>query len=149
VTRFVAEVEPHEPMRGLEVPADVVATLGGGPRPRVVVTLDGLSWSTRMALMRGRHLIGFSNAHRAATGAAVGDKVEIDVVLDTAPDVVDEPEDLRRALDADASARAAFDRLTVSRRRQHVRVIESAKQPQTRARRIDTLVATLHQSAAD
>jgi hypothetical protein len=141
--RFRTQVEPNEPMRGLEVPPDVVRALDGGARPRVTVTLHGHTWSTRIAIMRGRHLIGLSNAHRSATGVAVGDEVEVDVELDTAPVVVEEPDDLVAALAAEPAARAAYERLTVSQRRQHVRTVESAKTPETRHRRIAALVETL------
>lgn len=41
--KFLAYVEPPEPMRGLEVPPAVVAALGGGKRPRVTITINGHS----------------------------------------------------------------------------------------------------------
>jgi uncharacterized protein YdeI (YjbR/CyaY-like superfamily) len=56
---------------------------------------------------------------------------------------VNVPEDFARALDADPAARAAYDRLTPSRKREHVRAIESAKKPETRTRRIEKALATL------
>lgn len=141
--QFTAIVEPHEKMRGLEVPPAVVEALGGGKRPRVVVTIAGHSWRTRIAIMRGRDLIGFSNADRAATGAEVGDEVVIDLELDTEPITFEEPEELSEALDADPAARAAFDALTLSQRRQHARVIEQAKGADTRRRRVEKLLAEL------
>ena len=52
--KFRARVEPPEPMRGLEVPPAVVAALGGGKRPRVTITINGHSWKSRVAIMRGR-----------------------------------------------------------------------------------------------
>ncbi|GAA1794135.1 YdeI/OmpD-associated family protein [Agromyces lapidis] len=141
--QFTAIVEPHEKMRGLEVPPEVVEALGGGKRPRVVVTIAGHSWRTRIAIMRGRDLIGFSNANRAATGAQVGDEVEIDLELDTEPIAFEEPEELSEALEADPAARAAFDALTLGRRRQHARVIDQAKAADTRVRRVEKLLAEL------
>lgn len=147
--RFRSEVEPNEPMKGLEVPVDVVEALGGGQRPRVTVTLNGHSWSTRIAKLRGRYLIGVSNAHRTAAGAAAGDRVDVEVELDTKPVTVTEPADVVRALDADRVARAAYDRLTISQRKQHIRVIESAKKAETHARRIDKLLATLREAEAE
>jgi hypothetical protein len=146
--RFRSEVEPPEPMKGLEVPADVMEALGGGKRPRVTVTLNGHSWSTRIVMLRGRFLIGLSNAHRTAAGAVVGDQVDVKVELDTEPVTVAEPADVVRALDADPLARATYDRLTISQRKQHIRVIESAKQPKTRARRIGKLLAALREAEA-
>ncbi|WP_345528970.1 YdeI/OmpD-associated family protein [Streptomyces showdoensis] len=40
-------------------------------------------------------------------------------------------------MDDDPLARAAYDDLTQSRKREHVRAVESAKEPETRRRRID------------
>jgi hypothetical protein len=141
--KFKARVEPPEPMKGLEVPPEVVAALGGGKRPPVTITINGHSWKSRIAIMRGRNLIGLSNANRQAAGIATGDEAEIDVELDAEPRVVTEPEDFARALDADPAARAAYDRLAYSHRREHVLAIENAKKPETRARRIEQAVATL------
>jgi uncharacterized protein YdeI (YjbR/CyaY-like superfamily) len=54
-----------------------------------------------------------------------------------------EPADFARALDADPVARAAYDRLAYSRKREQMRAIESAKKPETRRRRIEQAVAML------
>jgi len=141
--KFLACVEPPEPMRGLEVPPGIVEALGGGKRPRVTITINGHSWKSRVAIMRGRYLLGLSNANRQAAGIATGDEVEIDVEYDGEPPVVTEPEDFARALDADPVARAAYDRLAYSHRREHVLAIESAKKPVTRSRRIEKALAML------
>ncbi|HVX23638.1 MAG TPA: YdeI/OmpD-associated family protein [Acidimicrobiales bacterium] len=141
--RFRSRVEPPEPMRGLEVPPDVVEALGGGKRPRVTITVNGHSWTSRVAVMRGRHLLGLSNANRKAAGVATGDEVDVDLELDTDPRVIVEPPDFARALDADPVARAAYDRLADSHKREHLRAIESAKKPDTRARRIEKALAML------
>ncbi|MFD7559432.1 MULTISPECIES: YdeI/OmpD-associated family protein [unclassified Streptomyces] len=141
--KFRAHVEPPEPMRGLEVPPEVVAALGEGSRPPVTITIEGHSWRSRIALLRGRHLIGLSHANREAAGVEIGEEVEVEVELDTEPRVVVEPADFARALDEDPAARAAYDGLTYSRKREHVRAIESAKKPETRQRRIEKAVAAL------
>jgi Bacteriocin-protection, YdeI or OmpD-Associated/Domain of unknown function (DUF1905) len=130
-------------MRGLEIPPDVVEVLGVGKRPPITVTIHGHSWRTRVAIMRGRYLIGFSNANRRAAGAVTGDVVEVDVEIDVEPRTVVVPADFARALEADAVARAAFDNLTDGRKREQVRAIEGAKRPETRQRRIEKAVAEL------
>jgi hypothetical protein len=143
IMKFRADVEPTEPMRGLEVPEEVVDALGGGKRPPVSITINGHSWNSRIAIMRGRYLIGLSKANRQAAGVATGDEVEVEVELDVEPRIVVEPTDFAHALDADPSARATYDRLSYSHRREHVRAIESAKKPETRSRRIKAAVANL------
>ena len=47
--RFGSIVEPAEPMRGLSVPAEVVAALGAGKRPPVTITINGHSWKSKIA----------------------------------------------------------------------------------------------------
>ncbi len=93
--------------------------------------------------MRGRHLIGLSNANRRAAGITTGDEVEVRVQLDLDSRDVIEPADVTSALDAEPLARQTFDRLTESQKRQKIRVIETAKRPETRIRRICSMVAVL------
>jgi hypothetical protein len=130
-------------MRGLEVPPNVVEALGEGKRPRVVITINGHSWRSRVAIMRGRYLLGLSNANRQAAGVATGDEVEIELEFDSEPRAVIVPADFARALDANPVARAAYDRLPDGQKREHVRAIDSAKKPETRRRRIEKALATL------
>jgi hypothetical protein len=145
--KFRAYVEPPEPMRGLEIPPEAAEALGAGKRPAVTITINGHSWRSRVAIMRGRYLLGLSTANRQAAGVVTGDEVEVDVELDTEPRVLVEPADFARALDADPVARAAYDRLSPSRKRQHVLAIDRAKQPETRQRRIEAALATLRDQA--
>ncbi|WP_327350754.1 YdeI/OmpD-associated family protein [Streptomyces sp. NBC_01304] len=146
--KFRTHVEPPEPMHGLEVPPEVVEALGGGKRPPVTITVNGHTWKSRVAILRGRHLLGLSKANRQAAGVDTGDEVEVGLELDTEPRVVTEPEDFARALDADPAARAAYDRLPQGRKRQHVLAIDGAKKPETRLRRIETALATLRDEEA-
>jgi hypothetical protein len=92
---------------GLEVPQEVIEALGGGKRPTVTITINEHSWRRRVAIMRGRYLLGLSNANRQAAGVVTGDEVEVEVEFDPEPRVVAEPADPARALDADPLARAA------------------------------------------
>ena len=101
--KFRACVEPPEPMRGLEVPPEVVEALGGAKRPAVTITINGHAWKSRVAIMRGRYLLGLSNANRKAAGVVTCDEVEVEVEVDAEPRVLVEPPDFARALDADRS----------------------------------------------
>jgi len=127
---------------GVEIPADVVEQLGGGKRPAVEVTVNGFTYRTTVGVMGGRFLLPFSADKRAATGLGGGDALTVDIELDTAPRVVELPEDLSAALDG-AGVRAAFDALSPSRRKAHVTAVEGAKAAETRERRIAAVVAAL------
>ena len=140
--KFRAVVIPSGNATAIEVPAAVMAALGLEARPAIAISINGHGWRTRVAVKDGKRLVGISAAHRAAAGIAEGDRIEIELALDTAPRTVEEPADLRAALDA-ASARAAFEKLPFGLRVKHVRDIEDAKSPEVRARRIGKLVATL------
>lgn len=97
---------------GIEVPAGVVESLAAGKRPAVIVTVNGFEYRSTVAVMGGRHLIPFSSDKRAATGLAGGDAIDVRLVIDA---------------------------LAPSARKAHVTSVESAKAPQTRARRIESI----------
>jgi antitoxin component of MazEF toxin-antitoxin module len=141
--RFQATVIPSGNATGVEIPEDVMRALGPQGRPPVTITINGHTWRSRVAAMRGRKLLGISAAHRAAAGIAEGDRVEIDVELDAGPREVPEPSDLTNALNDSPGARASFDRLPFGLRQKHVAAIEDAKSAEVRQRRIDRLVAGL------
>jgi uncharacterized protein YdeI (YjbR/CyaY-like superfamily) len=141
--KFRALVIPSGNATAVEVPPEVMAALGPEARPPVAITINGVTWRSRIALMNGQKLIGISTAHREAAGIKEGETVELDAVLDTAPREVEEPEDLQRALDANPTARAAFAKLPFGLKAKHLRDIEAAKSDEVRARRIAKLVDTL------
>ncbi|WP_369375125.1 YdeI/OmpD-associated family protein [Streptomyces sp. cg36] len=141
--KFTAKVIPSGNALGVEVPQEVIDGLGQGKRPPVVVAVNGHSWRTRIAAMRGQILIGISAANREASGIEAGEEIEVEVALDDEPQVVEPPADLAEALDADPALRAAYDRMAFSLKRKQVGEIESAKSPETRQRRIDKMVESL------
>ena len=65
------------------------------------------------------------------------------LILDTAPREVEVPADLAAALAGDEPAWTAFERLSYTHRKEHVRFIEEAKREQTRRRRIDRTLESL------
>jgi hypothetical protein len=130
---------------GIEVPESAVEALGAGKRPPVVVTMNGYTYRNTVAVMGGTYMIGVSNEHRAASGLAAGDEVDVVLELDTAPRTVELPADFAAALDAEPAARATFDKLSNSNKGYHVSLIEGAKSDETRQRRIEKAVAALRE----
>jgi hypothetical protein len=128
---------------GIEVPDDVVAELGSGSRPPVMVTVGGHRYRTTVARMGGRFLVPLSAEHRAAAGVAAGDQVDVDIEPDTAPREVEVPADLTEALAGDETARAAFDGMSYTHRKEWVRWVEEAKKADTRATRLAKTVEAL------
>lgn len=128
---------------GIEVPADVVESLGGGKRPAVNVSVNGYEYRSTIAPMGGKFLISFSSDKRAATGLAGGDPIDVELSLDTEPRIVEPPADLAAALAASPAATTAWEALSPSAKKAHVTAVEGAKAADTRARRIDGIIAKL------
>ena len=128
---------------GVVVPADVVMDLGAGKKPPVRVTLNGYTYRSSIASMGGRYVIALSKEHRTNAGLAGGEQLEVELVVDDQPRVVEPPADLVAALAASPTARAAFEKLSYSNQKAHVTSIEGAKAAATRERRIAKVVADL------
>jgi hypothetical protein len=146
--RFDGELEAQ---RGggcsIEVPAEVIAALGGA-RVWVKGTLNGVVFSSNtMPLGAGRAALGVHKATRQAAGAAIGDRVTIELERDDAPRQLDVPPDLSRALAADDLALAVFERLSFTHKREYADYVSEAKRPETRARRIEETLKQLRQRA--
>ena len=128
---------------GIEVPADVVETLGGGKRPPVSVTVGGHTYRTTVAPMGGRYMIPLSAENRAASGLSAGDAVTVEIALDTTPREMKAPDDLAEALRASPEAEAFFASLSFSHKRSYVDWIVGAKKDETRQRRVAQAVELL------
>jgi hypothetical protein len=147
---FRAEVEQTgKTTTGIAVPPEVVDGLGGGKRPKVTVTINGKTYRSSVASMGGRFMVGVSAENRSLTGVSGGDVVDVDLELDSAPRVIEVPEDFAAALEVVPDAKAAFHRLSYSHQRQHVDAVTGAKQPETRRRRIDKAIDMLTMGGRD
>jgi hypothetical protein len=141
--KFKAELQlMGKTATGFVVPDNVVEKLAAGKRPPVVATVKRYSYRTTIAPMGGQFLLGVSAEHRAAAGLKAGDTVTVDVVVDAAPREVEVPKYIADAF-TQAGVRAAFDKLSYTHRKEHVRAIEEAKADATRQRRIDKAIAML------
>jgi hypothetical protein len=126
---------------GLQVPDEVVAALGAGKRPPVVVRLGSYSYRTTVAPMGGAFWIPLAAEHRDAAGVRAGEEVDVAIEHDPAPRGVTLPDDLAAAFDD--ALRATFDGLAPSHRKEWVRWVEEAKKPETRAARVQKTVESV------
>ncbi|GLQ53998.1 YdeI/OmpD-associated family protein [Devosia nitrariae] len=129
---------------GIVIPAEVVEALGWGKRPKVTVTLNGTyTYRNTVAVMGGEYMVGVSAEHREKSGLKGGDRISVELALDTAPRTVVVPAELAAALAGDEAAKSAFEKLSYSRQRQHVLAVEGAKAAETKARRVEKIIETL------
>ena len=130
---------------GIEVPPEVVESLGSGKKPPVRVTLGGHTYRSTVAARGDRFLIGVSAENREKARVAAGDDVGVEVELDTEPREVTVPADLAAALADDPHARQFFEGLTYSQKQWYVLPIEQAKTAETRERRIAKALGMLQE----
>jgi Bacteriocin-protection, YdeI or OmpD-Associated/Domain of unknown function (DUF1905) len=135
--QFTALLQPRGPAAAVVLDDAQVAAVGEGARRfPVVATVNGYTWRTSVARMGGEFLLGLSKEVRQGAGVEAGDEVEVAIELDTAPREVEVPEALAAALAADPQAKASFDRLAFSHRKEYARWVGEAKQEETRQRRV-------------
>jgi hypothetical protein len=93
----------------------------------------------------GRHRLFLNGDMRRRAGVEVDDRVRLAVSLDTQPRKVPMPKELAAALRRNREARAAFEALTPSRRKEILVYLNWLKRPQTLKRNVDKIVARLLQ----
>ena len=138
-------LEPRGPAAAIVLTDDQVATLGGGKRAAVRVSIADRTARLRLAVMGGENLIGLSKAARAELAVETGDEVTVTIELDETPREVDVPADLAAALAADPAAAAAFEGLAFSHRKEYAVWVADAKREETRLRRVAQAIDRLRE----
>ena len=124
------------------VPEDVADAAGVKYNDRVRGEVNGVPYRSSLAKYSGVFHLGLP---KASLGRAKdGERVEVTIELDEETRAVDViPPDLEKALAPHAKAKASWKALAPSQRREYVKQVLDAKKPETRARRIEKIVATL------
>ncbi len=85
---------------GIRVPDDIVEKLGAGKKPPVKITINNnYTYRSTVAVMNGAFMVSVSSDVREKAGVQGGDKVIVDIELDTEPREVTIPPDFKKALD--------------------------------------------------
>ena len=120
----------------VEVPFDVEAAFGS-KRPKVKAMFEGVPYRgilTRMGTER--HLLIILKEIREQIGKTFGDEVTITVEPDNSPRVIEVPAELEKSFKGEKEAKAFFDKLSYTHRREYVTWINEAKREETRQNRI-------------
>lgn len=120
---------------------DAIRGAPGRGRVPLAITYRRQVFRSSIAVYRGQWMMVVNEAMRAG-GLTPPGTYPVDISVDTAERTVDVPDDLAAGLEA-ADVRAAFDGLSYTRRKEHVRLVLEAKRPETRAARIEKVVASL------
>jgi hypothetical protein len=128
----------------VSIPFDVEKAFGSKGHLKVKATFDGHPYHGLLANMgTGFHIIGVRKAIRQAIGKQVGDSIKVVIALDTDDRIVDVPDDLVAALEASKKAKAFFDTLSYTNRKEYAAWILSAKKRETRLKRLALTIQKL------
>jgi len=131
----------------VEVPETVASAAGLRHGQRVRGTVNGAAYRSSLMKYSGIFHLGVHKATLATARVAPGATVSVAIEADDEPLPTDTvPPDLAAALKQSAAAASAWNVLRPSRKREHVKAVVTAKKPETRARRIATVIAELASS---
>ena len=150
--RFRAKIVTRGANAHVDVPAGVsraFASQAVGGRIRFEGKLNRVEVrGSLVPVGRGRHVLYVNGGMRSAAGVDVGDLVTFEIRA-AAAGAVRTPADLSAALRRAKGARAAWDALPPSHRRELLRYVDDARTEATRARRLEkTVAAALGKPAA-
>jgi bacteriocin resistance YdeI/OmpD-like protein/uncharacterized protein DUF1905 len=129
-----------------EVPLDVRAMFGEA-RPAVKMTFCGETFSTRVAVYGGKSILGIWKAVRERLELVDGRTIEVTLEADATPRTVEPPKELAAALKKNAVARAGWEKMSFTHKREWAEAIRDAKKPETREKRIAQAIAALTEKA--
>jgi bacteriocin resistance YdeI/OmpD-like protein/uncharacterized protein DUF1905 len=132
--------------RWVEVPFDAREAFGQA-RPPVRGRVNGAAFRGRLSVYGGKTYLGLRREIREAAAIELGDRVEVVLELDDAPRDVELPSALAQALADDDEARAAFEALAFTHRREYAEWVAEAKRDETRKRRIAGVLEQLRARA--
>jgi hypothetical protein len=131
----------------VEIPLDLSAIFGKKGQITVRGTLNGVPFRSKaMPHGDGTHYLVVSHATRVAAGVVVGDTVQVSLEADREVRQIVPPADFAQALEANPSAKEAFEALAYTYRKEYVEWIESAKKGEDRKARIQRAIELLLQN---
>lgn len=137
-------LEPRGPAAAILLSDQQVAVVGGARKAFPVrVRINGVTLPLRLARMGGENLIGFARAAREQAGVSIGSTYQVEIVADEEAPSVEVPEALAVALADDVTARAAFEALAPSHRKEFARWVSEAKRDATRTQRVTQTIEML------
>ena len=142
------KLEKHDKLEatGITIPFDV-EKVWGAKRVPVKVEINGAHYRGSVVRMGGKYMLGIPKVFREAAGIKAGENIVVTLERDTEERKVTPPTDLARELKKDAALRTAWEKLSFTLKKENARSLEEAKQPETRARRLEKTLAMLRDKA--
>jgi hypothetical protein len=120
----------------VEVPFNVEEAFGA-KKPKVKAMIEGVPYRGLLVRMGGdHHLLIVLKGIREQIGKTFGDEIHVTVEPDLEERVIEIPKDLMKELKKEKEAKAFFDKLSYTHRKEYVNWVTEAKKEETRQNRI-------------
>ena len=147
IKKFTAIIENDNPKMDtafVSIPFNVEDVYGTKGMVKVKATFDGYPYKGVLANMGGgSHIIGLRKDIREAIKKRAGDSVMVTIERDNEERTVSVPDDLQKAFSTNKKAKAFFDTLSYTNRKEYVVWITSAKKIETREKRLSEMIKKL------
>jgi hypothetical protein len=146
---LTVKLEKHPSMDAawIKVPFDAEQVFGARRVP-VKARVNGLEYRGTIVRMGGEYVLGIPKVFREAATVELGENIVVTLEMDIAERTVTPPADLALALKADKQLNEAWEKLSLTIKKENARALETAKRPETRARRLGKTLAMLGKRAA-
>jgi hypothetical protein len=139
---FSAAIEKVGSRSFIALPFDADEAWGARDRHSLTGSVGGCKWRGALATIGDRGGIALGPVWLRDAGLNVGDVAEV-ALSPEGPQAESLAEDIAAALRAEPKASAFFDSLQTFHRNNYMRWLDSAKKPETRAKRVREMVAML------
>ena len=130
----------------LKPPFDVAEVFQRKGRVPVKGTINGFPFRSSLMNMGEGHMMVVNAQLRAGAHCKGGDTVDVVMELDEEKRTVEVSPYLKRIINSDAKAKEFWPKLSFTHQKEYVREIEGAKRPETRAKRIATMMEALRKN---
>ncbi len=127
----------------LKPPFDVVEVFQRKGRVPVKGTINGFPFRSSLMNMGEGHMMVVNADLRAGAKCKAGDTVSVLMELDDEVRKIELPAHLKKLIATDPKAKEAWEKLSFTHQKEHVRAIEDAKRPETREKRIAAMLDML------
>lgn len=143
--KFTAKIDGREAgvVAAITPPVDVPEFFGTRARVPIRGTINGYPFRSSLMPCGGRHMMPVNSTLCRGAGVRPGDHVEIVMERDEEKRTVDAPPLLQKELAKNKAARANWDKLSFTHKKEMARSILGAKQEETRTRRLAKIMDVL------
>jgi len=147
--RFRAKVEGQEAgvVAAITPPVDVIEWFGTRARVPICGTINGFPFRSSLMPMGGCHMMPVNKTLCRGAGVKPGDIVDVVMERDEEERTVEAPPELKQELAKNKTAQARWNELAFTHKKEMAISISSAKQEETRKRRLAKVMQVLKTGA--